>query len=181
MLPHMASCCIMSTLISPICCHLVLSFNFMLAGVAEDETVSCRPRIQRMVSVFPEDRRPQNVSFRSPSRPDLPRLLCVLAHFDSGQSCFVPETWTGTAEKNPLPKDYREHLARFIPVLQSYNLHDAATHFRQWLDGELPLAPLLDVSGPLGLQNYGILSAEHISHASISLPISQPLSDQCRV
>ena len=82
--------------------------------------------------------------------------LRVLAHFDSAQSCSLLETWTGTAEKNPLPKDYQEHLARFIPVLQSYHMHDAATHFRQWLDGELPLAPLLDVSGPLGLQNYGV-------------------------
>jgi len=60
----------------------------------------------------------------------------------------------GVAPKNDVGKDYRDHLEKFIPILAGYQLNDAACYFRAWLDGELPLAPLLDISGWLGKKSY---------------------------
>ena len=61
------------------------------------------------------------------------------------------------APKNPLPKDYQDHLARYIPVLRSYQLNAAADHFEQWLNGELQLAPLLDISGSIGFMLFSLI------------------------
>eukprot|EP00435_Cladocopium_sp_Y103_P074177 s6_g47.t1 len=52
----------------------------------------------------------------------------------------------GTADNNELAGDYKDHLLKFVPVLESYDLKDAAAYFREWVSGSRDPAPLLDVS-----------------------------------
>lgn len=52
----------------------------------------------------------------------------------------------GTADNNELAGDYKDHLLKFVPVLESYDLKDAAAYFRARVSGTLEPAPLLDVS-----------------------------------
>jgi hypothetical protein len=51
---------------------------------------------------------------------------------------------------NVITQDYRDHILKFIPVMRSFNEHEAADHLQSWLDDELEKAPLLDVSAQLG-------------------------------
>lgn len=57
---------------------------------------------------------------------------------------------TGTASIPALPQDYRDHLEKFVPILSSFGLVDAAQHFEDWINDDLVPAPLLDVSGCFG-------------------------------
>ena len=56
----------------------------------------------------------------------------------------------GTASIPALPQDYRDHLEKFVPTLNSFGLVDAAQHFQDWISDALVPAPLLDVSGCFG-------------------------------
>ena len=53
---------------------------------------------------------------------------------------------SGLVPRNPIPKEYRDHVLKFVPVLKSYNLKRAASHLEQWIAGTWEPAPLLDVS-----------------------------------
>lgn len=72
-----------------------------------------------------------------------------VSHNFSSWKCFGPSS--GAARDNPIPQDYRDHIAKYIPTLRSFNLERAADHLQAWIDGNLSLAPLLDVAGSFGL------------------------------
>lgn len=55
----------------------------------------------------------------------------------------------GVAPLNELSEEYKDHVRRFCPILESYRLNHAASHLKQWVNGELQLAPLLDTSALL--------------------------------
>ena len=56
----------------------------------------------------------------------------------------------GLEERNPIPKEYAEHIEKFLPVMRSYNEASAAQYLEDWIHDNLELAPLLDVSARLG-------------------------------
>ena len=63
---------------------------------------------------------------------------------------FVHCALAGLAERNPIPREYAEHIDKFLPVMRSYNEMAAAQYLEDWIHGNLELAPLLDVSANLG-------------------------------
>lgn len=80
--------------------------------------------------------------------------FCVADEIQNQKCCslFTPKSLgslSGVAEKNEISSDYKDHLRKFCPILESYNLHQTAAFFTDWTNEELLLAPLLDVSALL--------------------------------
>ena len=84
----------------------------------------------------------------------LPRKTRDVAFFEKSSLLFHTSAClccpgAGTAEKRKVSTEYRDHVRKFVPTLQSYSLTRAAEHLQKWVDNELEMAPLLDVSAQL--------------------------------
>lgn len=59
----------------------------------------------------------------------------------------TPFVWRqGVGERNEIPRDYVDHIEKYLPVMRSYNEDAAAQHLEHWIKGTLELQPLLDLS-----------------------------------
>lgn len=109
------------------CC---LSLQNQILGVRNQGT----PGIQGS-----PDKGPQKLELPFPFW--VPKIFRVVSNAHGKRWVF-----TGLEEPNCITKDYQEHIERFIPVMRSYNEHEAANHLEMWIKGTLPKEPLLDVS-----------------------------------
>ena len=56
------------------------------------------------------------------------------------------------AEKRDIGDDYRDHIKKYLPMMHdpSFGLHQAADYLQNYVNGTLPLAPLVDVDATPG-------------------------------
>ena len=115
---------------------------------------TCRIRTSTRAS-FSSPRKLERKAFRQ----DCQQVPCFFWFMQKGiqpPTSFIQWGWglpnsirPGTAERNPLSEETRDHYRKRIPILRSYGLATAANYLDDWITDQLELAPLLDVSAHL--------------------------------
>ena len=70
----------------------------------------------------------------------------------------TPSHLQGLAAKNPPSAEYKKEVFKYIPIMRQYGLDAAADYLRDWVDGQVVLAPASGRYSVLGLHHDLLLS-----------------------
>ena len=81
--------------------------------------------------------------------PHIMLSYCPVAWVSSGPGSCARLYLAGLLPRNPLGKDYVEHIRKHLPILESYGFSKAVRYLREWIDGCYEAPVPLDVSACL--------------------------------